>query len=223
MNYLSKLHNELDQYNLLKHPFYIAWSKGELSIDTLKIYAKEYYGHVAAFPRYISTIHSLCGKIEDRQILLENLIDEEQGENNHPELWLQFAEGLGCSRDDCHTQELNSTKKLVDEYFNITRHSYAKGLGALYAYEKQTPEVAKSKIEGLQKFYNMNSPSTLKFFEVHMVADEWHTEECATLLKKMSHEDQLTARQGALQGAKLLWQFLDEMHEIHSGSINYVN
>ena len=51
MNYLNKLHQELDQYHLLKHPFYQAWNRGELAIDTLKIYAKEYYGHVAAFPR----------------------------------------------------------------------------------------------------------------------------------------------------------------------------
>ena len=215
MSYLDTLHQELDQYHLLKHPFYQAWNNGELSINTLQIYAKEYYGHVAAFPRYISSIHSLCEKIEDRQILLENLIDEEQGVHNHPELWMQFAEGLGCSREDCQTQELNSTKKLVNEYFDITRSGYASGLGALYAYERQTPEVAKSKIDGLQKFYNIKDEKTLKFFLVHMEADEWHTEECANLLNKMNPEEQQKALNGAVKGAQLLWNFLDEMQEIH--------
>tara|TARA_B110000503_G_scaffold140335_1_gene230962 strand:+ start:3371 stop:4027 length:657 start_codon:yes stop_codon:yes gene_type:complete len=215
MSYLDILHQELDQYHLLKHPFYQAWNNGELSINTLQIYAKEYYGHVAAFPRYISSIHSLCEKIEDRQILLENLIDEEQGVDNHPELWMQFAEGLGCSREDCQTQELNSTKKLVNEYFDITRSCYASGLGALYAYERQTPEVAKSKIDGLQKFYNIKDEKTLKFFLVHMEADEWHTEECANLLNKMNPEEQQKALNGAVKGAQLLWNFLDEMQEIH--------
>ncbi|MDP4832206.1 MAG: CADD family putative folate metabolism protein [Rickettsiaceae bacterium] len=215
MNYLDTLHKQLDQYHLLKHPFYQAWNKGELSIDTLQIYAKEYYGHVAAFPRYISSIHSLCEKIEDRQILLENLIDEEQGAENHPELWMQFAEGLGCSREDFLTHELDSTKKLVKEYFDITRSSYASGLGALYAYERQTPEVAKSKIDGLQKFYKIQDEQTLKFFTVHMEADEWHTEECANLLEKMNSEEQQIALEGAVKGAQLLWNFLDEMQEIH--------
>lgn len=51
MNFLEKLHQELDQYHLLKHEFYQTWNRGELSLDTLQIYAKEYYGHVAAFPR----------------------------------------------------------------------------------------------------------------------------------------------------------------------------
>jgi pyrroloquinoline-quinone synthase len=215
MSYLDTLHQELDQYHLLKHPFYQAWNNGELSINTLQIYAKEYYGHVAAFPRYISSIHSLCEKIEDRQILLENLIDEEQGIDNHPELWMKFAEGLGCSREDCRTQELNSTKKLVNEYFDITRSSYASGLGALYAYERQTPEIAKSKIDGLQKFYNIKDEQTLKFFLVHMEADEWHTEECSNLLNKMNPEEQQKALNGAVKGAQLLWNFLDEMQEIH--------
>jgi pyrroloquinoline-quinone synthase len=215
MTYLDTLHKELDQYHLLKHPFYQAWNKGELSIDTLQIYAQEYYGHVAAFPRYISSIHSLCEKIEDRQVLLENLIDEEQGAENHPELWMQFAEGLGCSRENCRTQELNSTKKLVEEYFEITRSSYASGLGALYAYERQSPEVAKSKIDGLQKFYNIQDEQTLKFFTVHMEADEWHTEECANLLDEMNQDDQQAALGGAIKGAQLLWNFLDEMQEIH--------
>jgi len=218
MNYLNKLHQELDQYHLLKHPFYQAWNRGELTIDTLKTYAKEYYGHVAAFPRYISTIHSLCEKIEDRQVLLENLVDEEQGDENHPELWMRFAEGLGCNREECRTQELDSAKKLVNEYFDITRGSYASGLGALYAYERQTPEVAKSKIEGLKKFYNIDNAETLKFFEVHMQADEWHTEECAELLNKMNREDQEIAQLGAIQGSKLLWNFLDEMQQIHLGN-----
>ena len=215
MNFLEKLHQELDQYHLLKHDFYQAWNRGELSIDTLKIYAKEYYGHVAAFPRYISAIHSLCENIEDRQVLLDNLIDEEQGEENHPELWMRFAEGMGASREECKTQELNSTKKLVDEYFDITRSSFASGLGALYAYERQTPEVAKSKVEGLKKFYDISDENTLKFFNVHTVADEWHTEECAKLLDKLSIEDQEIARSGAVRGSKLLWSFLDEMQEIH--------
>ena len=216
MNYLNNLHKTLDQYHLLKHPFYQAWSSGELEIDTLKIYAKEYYNHVAAFPRYISAIHSLCENLEDRQVLLANLIDEEQGDENHPELWLRFANGIGSTREECRTPpSLDSTKRLVDEYFDITRLGYASGLGALYAYERQTPAVAKSKIDGLKTFYHIHDEETLKFFKVHMEYDEWHTEECAALLNKLSAMDQEIAQQGAVQGAKLLWSFLDEMQQVH--------
>ncbi|BDU60040.1 hypothetical protein FLA4_04500 [Candidatus Rickettsia kotlanii] len=69
---------------------------GKLAHSTLQIYTKEYYYHVTAFPRYRSAIHSKCSDIQAKQILLGNLIEEEQGKENHPELWKRFAEGLGC-------------------------------------------------------------------------------------------------------------------------------
>ena len=55
----------------------------------------KYYAHVSNFPIYISATHSRCDDIKVRQLLLENLNDEEKGEENHPELWMRFAEGLG--------------------------------------------------------------------------------------------------------------------------------
>ena len=35
-----------------------------------------------------------------RQQMLDNLWDEEHGKDNHAELWLRFAEGIGVSRED---------------------------------------------------------------------------------------------------------------------------
>ncbi len=212
MDNIARLNSELDTYHLLKHTFYKMWSEGKLSIDILKNYSQQYYHHVDAFPRYISTIHSKCADIESRQVLLGNLTEEEKGEENHPELWLRFAEGLGTTREEVKNAVLNKqTKELVEGYFELANNSYAKGLGALYAYERQVPEVAKSKIDGLEKFYGITTEQALKFFNVHITADEWHSEECAALISKLSPQDQEVARQGAVEGAKLLWKFLDGM------------
>lgn len=209
---INLLNQELDKLHLLKHPFYQAWSEGKLSIEILREYAKQYYNQVKAFPRYISKIHSQCDDIKARQILLGNLIDEEQGEEHHPELWLRFAEGLGVSRDDVESAALKEeTRALVEGFFKLSEESYAKGLGALYSYERQVPEVAKSKIDGLEKFYGINTEQALKFFNVHIKADEWHSDECASLIKKLSPAEQEEAKKGAVEGAKLLWQFLDGM------------
>jgi len=78
----DELNKKLDEYHLLKHDFYHLWSMGELDMATLQKYAAEYYHHVAAFPRYISAIHSNCADIETRQILLGNLCEEDHGEEN---------------------------------------------------------------------------------------------------------------------------------------------
>jgi pyrroloquinoline-quinone synthase len=65
--------------SLLSHPFYQDWTAGRLPLQRLRNYAVQYYHHVAAFPRYLSGIHARCDDALTRQVLLENLIDEERG------------------------------------------------------------------------------------------------------------------------------------------------
>lgn len=212
MTFCQSLNAVLENFHLLKHCYYQAWAQGQLSLNNLKNYSKEYYPHVASFPRYISQIHSLCPDIKARQILLENLIDEEQGENNHPELWLRFAQGLGVTREEIQNSEHTTAGSVLAKgYFDLVKTDYATGLGALYAYERQTPDVATSKIEGLKKHYGITEASTLEFFKVHQQADEWHTAELVGLIEKLQDEDQAKVAFGAQQGAKLLWGFLDKM------------
>ena len=181
---------------------------------------------MAVFPRYISGIHSLCPDLKMRQILLGNLIEEEQGEENHPELWLRFAEGLGVSRDMAHAPAcLKETHDLVDGYFELVQSDYATGLGALYAYERQTPDVAKSKIDGLKKHYGIHDERSLKFFEVHIHADIWHTEEVASLLSCLNPEEQQKAMKGAEAGARFLWGCVssDRSETIKGDGGDYLN
>lgn len=216
MTFCTSLNHSLEEFYLLKHPFYQSWNQGKLTKETLALYAQEYYHHVAAFPRYISQIHALCPDISARQILLENLIDEEQGDENHPELWIRFAEGFGAKREEMkQLPKLQKTAELVDGYFDLVKEDYATGLGALYAYERQTPDVSKSKIDGLKKHYAISDERVLKFFSVHEKTDEWHTEELVGLIENLDKRDQEKVLNGALRGAKLLWSFLDGMVEQH--------
>ncbi|MDG7056030.1 MAG: CADD family putative folate metabolism protein [Wolbachia endosymbiont of Meromenopon meropis] len=212
MMFIQLLNRELDSLHLLKHQFYQLWNEGKLSLEALQIYAKEYYHHVAAFPRYISSIHSLCPNLKMRQVLLNNLVEEEQGDENHPELWQRFAEGIGVLRSDLREKiQFKETQELVNGYFDIVRSDFASGLGALYAYERQTPEVSKSKINGLKKHYSINDERSLQFFTVHVDVDEWHTDECKNLIANLNEREQEKVTQGAKKGAKLLWGFLDGM------------
>ena len=150
----SNLRDAVMEYSMLKHPFYVAWTEGKLSREVLGEYAKQYYAHVRAFPTYVSGVHSHCDDLPIRQQLLENLIEEERGDENHPELWLRFAEGLGVAREDVRAAELlPSTKESVERLQSLTQsEDYRDGLAALLAYESQIPEVAQTKREGLKEF-----------------------------------------------------------------------
>lgn len=209
-NFTNSLIEAISHKHLLKHEFYKAWSSGTLSLDTLRTYARQYYHHVAAFPRYISSTHALCSDIKARQVLLDNLIDEEKGAENHPELWKRFAEALGETRQNIDNEKLNpETKNLIDTFMQLSRSSYAQGLGALFAYEYQVPEIACSKIEGLKKFYGISDEQGLKFFEVHRTADVYHSNAASDLLEKLDPKEKEKALEAAEIAADALWKFLD--------------
>jgi pyrroloquinoline-quinone synthase len=213
----KQLNKKLDEYHLLNHPFYKSWNEGKLTREIIKDYAEQYYQHVKAFPRYISATHSLCEDIEKRKILLENLNDEENRDADHPKLWKNFAMSVGA--DSKEIEEVKTepfTKDLIDNFFKNGRSTYAEGLASLYTYERQIPEIAETKIQGLKKFYGVNSKEGLEFFETHKEADIYHREECEKLLDGLSKEEQVVAEVAALSTAKYLWNFLSGMAIKHN-------
>ena len=209
----KELGEKLDQYHLLKHPFYqVFWNEGKLTREIIKDYAEQYYQHVKAFPRYISATHSICDDIEKRKILLENLQDEENKDGDHPKLWKNFAKAMGSDVRKIDDVKPDSfTKEMIDNFFAQARSSYAEGLASLYTYERQIPEIAETKIQGLKKFYGVSSKEGLEFFEVHKSADVVHRAECEKLLDGLSKEEQEKAEKAALSTAKYLWNFLSGM------------
>ena len=213
----KELNQKLDKYHLLNHPFYKAWNEGKLTKEIIKDYAEQYYQHVKAFPRYISATHSLCEDIEKRKILLENLNDEENRDADHPKLWKNFALAMGADAKKIEEVETEQfTKNLIDNFFKNGRSTYAEGLASLYTYERQIPEIAETKIQGLKKYYGVNSPEGLEFFEVHKKADVHHREECEVLLDSLSKKEQGKAELAALSTAKYLWNFLSGIAAKHN-------
>ncbi|HJO21795.1 MAG TPA: CADD family putative folate metabolism protein [Candidatus Marinimicrobia bacterium] len=212
--YLKVLDNKLDEFHLLKHPFYVAWNEGELTQEILQDYAEQYYQHIKAFPRYISATHSLCEDIEQRKILLDNLSDEEDFEKDHPMLWKQFALAVGADKNDVETiKQADFTKDMIANFFRLARSSYAEGLGSLYAYERQVPEIADTKIKGLIEHYNVSSDVGLEYFVVHKDADVEHREQSAILMNQLSEEDRKLAEEAGMSTVKMLWSFLSGLCE----------
>ena len=205
----------IEERSLLTHPFYQAWQRGDLSLDDLRSYIAQYYHHVLAFPQYVSGAHANCPDQGARQELLENLIEEERGEENHPELWLRFGDALGLSRNAVvHEALLPETARLIETYRDITKNgSFAQAATALYCYESQVPEVARQKIAGLQKFYGIDDERGLQFFTVHIEADEWHAEVGRGFVERYGAADPETVRASARRCLDALWGFLDGVYQ----------
>src|SRR5438477_8781346 len=102
--FLTALDSIIAEKHLLKHPFYRLWTEGKLTVENLREYAVSCYPHVAAFPTYVSGVHSGCDDPAVRRMLLENLVEEEGGAADHPTLWRRFAAALGASGTDLSTR-----------------------------------------------------------------------------------------------------------------------
>lgn len=181
---VTRIEAKVATRRLLDHPFYSAWSKGELTREALQTYAAQYYHWVMAFPTWLSATHANAADFELRQEILENLIDEERGPDNHPELWMRFCDALGLDRDAVRNVELlPETRQAIESMRTLSRWMPpAASLAALYAYESQQPEVMKTKREGLRDRYAVTSGH--EYFEVHETLDVAHSAGEAAMIEK---------------------------------------
>ena len=171
----ERVHGAIAARSLLEHPFYRAWSAGTLEIERLRDYARQYYHFEQAFPRFLSAIHARTHSPAIRQLLLENLWDEEHGERNHPALWLEFAAAVGLSADEVESAAPHAETEALIEHFAeaAERAPVAEALATLFAYESQVPAIAWEKIKGLSEKYGL-LPNQFEFFSVHLVSDVAH-------------------------------------------------
>lgn len=203
----------LRERHLLKHPFYVAWSKGELPIDTLRSYARQYFQFESNFPRYVGAAYAQLSDPSHRRVLLENLVDEEGRDPTHPALWLDFARAIGASpRSVRAASPLGATRELLGAYEALTARGPAPALAALYAYESIFPEIAAEKSRGLRENYGITDPKAHEFFRVHTGADVEHSRaERAILSSRLANlpGERRAAMVAARRSIGAWWNFLD--------------
>jgi pyrroloquinoline-quinone synthase len=188
--FVSLLEERIHQYDLLSHPFYKAWSAGELTSDDLRAYAEDYYPHVEAFPGYLAQLGVRLEEGELRRAVLANMTDEKGGEDSfgepersHSELWLDFVEGVGGSRIP-ETAAGRGVRKLISWFQRVASEGTPEeALAAFYAYESQVPRVAQEKDRVLREFYGADE-KTRGYFTLHATADVYHAQVWRNQLEK---------------------------------------
>jgi pyrroloquinoline-quinone synthase len=213
-DFFDTLNARIDHYDLLQHPYYQAWSAGELTKADLREYAAEYWHHVSAFPAYLSALHSRLPDGKLRRVVLENLADEEGLADGRPhsDLWMDFAKGMGAEEAAVREREIEGeTQALLAHFREAMTESPAAALAALYAYESRVPAIAKTKAAGLEQHYAADA-ATRRYFTVHTTADVhhaqvWRNALTTELLSRPEEADAALA--AAEETAKMLWATLD--------------
>lgn len=216
--FVSLLEERIHPYNLLCHPFYKAWSAGELTRDDLRDYAQDYYPHVQAFPGYLAQLGVRLEEGELRRAVLANMSDEKGGEDSfgepdqsHSELWLDFVEGVGGNRLP-KRRPAGEVRKMISWFHRIAGEGTPEeALGAFYAYESQVPRLAQEKNRVLRELYGADE-KTRGYFTLHALADVHHANVWRDQLEKRVKANPETAEKAlaaAETAAQALWRALD--------------
>lgn len=182
MNSLAKKIDQLiEQKSLLKHPFYQMWSDGKLSKEMLAGYSKEYFQMVKAVPSFVGEI----AKFTPLHMISE-IKANQQEEAEHIEPWAHFAVSLGVENITAYSG-LDKTNYAVTELSGLMT-SLEAGAAAMYAFEKEIPKISHTKLEGLEKFYDITTPDATEYFRLHMEADIRHAATWEKILDKIPEE-----------------------------------
>jgi pyrroloquinoline-quinone synthase len=221
--FFEQLEARIGKYDLLCHPFYKAWSAGKLTRDDLREYAQDYYHHVEAFPSYLAALGMRLEDGELRRAVLANMCDEKGVDGRpgrdgvphsvpHSELWLDFAEGMGSSRNLEWHRPVPEIRQLIEHFHHVASEgSPEDALAAFYTYESQVPRVAKEKELGLRQMYGADD-KTCGYFSLHATADVYHSRVWRNQLEKRiaAHPETADAALDAAENAaRMLWQALD--------------
>lgn len=167
---VTKLDALVSERSLLKHPFYRAWSAGELSQDSLAGYAKEYFQLVKTVPGLVDDVRRHAPPRMQDELAAHR--DEEEAHVNE---WARFAGALGVSAADLAAHEPRpETRRALATLTAATSSSYEAGAAALYALELEIPKIAQTKMDGLGAFYGLASDDALSYFRLHAEADVRH-------------------------------------------------
>jgi pyrroloquinoline-quinone synthase len=169
MTVIERIDEARKRWNVLDHPFYLRWERGELTGDELAFYAGEYRHAVVA----LAKAAAVTGDPEHAR-----------EEAAHVALWDDFAASLGAPLDRRPTPE---TGRCAEAW---QRDDALEARAVLYAVESGQPDISRTKLAGLVEHYGFSagSPGTA-YFELHAERDHEHAAASCEVLSRSRPED----------------------------------
>lgn len=190
MSLIARLDDARRRRNILEHPFYTRWERGELTREELSAYAGEYRHAVVALADAAEQAGS------------EHAAEERE----HVALWDEFAAALDADLERAPRPE---TKRCAAAW--ASAEDPLEALAILYAIEAGQPDVSRTKLDGLVEHYGFDETEAgTSYFRLHAERDHEHAAESRELLERHAakrDEDRLVAAaERALDGN---WALLD--------------
>ena len=194
-----------ERWNVLRHPFYVRWSAGQLSREELARYAGQ-YGHAV---RAIATASEAAADAAPERSELRRHAAEER---DHVALWDDFAEAADGTVGEVPTPETEECVRVwsTSRVGREGREELLDRLARLYAIESGQPEISRIKRRGLVGHYAFTDGPATAYFRLHEARDVEHAAEARLLIEELAtdgDEDELVAAAEAALRAN--WRLLD--------------
>jgi pyrroloquinoline-quinone synthase len=187
-----------ERWNVLRHPFYIRWTAGELTREELARYSGQYRHAVEAIAH---TSAEAADAVPTSPELREHAAEERE----HVALWDEFVSATG---GDTAAHATAETAQCVQVWSSGT--DLASNLVTLYAIESAQPEISRVKREGLVSRYGFQAGDGTRYFEVHERLDAEHAERARELLAEVAGDDDEDRLVSAAERAyRANWRLLD--------------
>jgi pyrroloquinoline-quinone synthase len=178
------------QRRMIWHPFYQAWSRGEVTRAGLGTYHRSYGELVRRVPSaWINVVNAFQPDLAAPPAVI-------QEERDHILLWELWGRAFPSP------EEFPSLYYLIDE---LEQMDPSVLLGALQSYEMQQPEVSRAKSEGLKRYYGSRDEE-LRYFAVHE-QEEPHIAYGQWLAENFAEKKKFD--EGFHRGAELVYHALD--------------
>jgi pyrroloquinoline-quinone synthase len=189
MNLIDRIDEARTRWNVLDHPFYLRWERGELSREDLAYYAGEYRHAVVA----LADAAAVGG---DSEHAAEEVA--------HIDLWDDFAAALEAPLDrepSTETRECATAWRSEDSL---------EARAVLYAVESGQPAISQTKLTGLVDHYGFTAGTkATEYFELHADRDHEHAAASAEVLRNAAPADADRLVAAAEAALKANWRLLD--------------
>ena len=206
MDLWSRLTDVHGRWNVLEHPFYTRWSRGELTREDLALYAGQYRHAVVALAGATENAARVAPAPESAELAAH--AGEEAA---HVALWDDFAAAVGTPGPaDAEPETAGCAAVWAGEDRDLLGH-----LVALYAIESAQPEIARVKADGLREHYGFDGGPATAYFDLHAERDVEHAAEGRALLEARldgADEDALVAEAERVLRAN--WELLDGVERL---------
>jgi pyrroloquinoline-quinone synthase len=183
--FVTKLRESMREEGLAMsdHPIVAGLEAGSVTLPQMRFWTEQFYLHIRNMLPWIGEIYVRCPYEDVRAALVKNLAEEALGTwyagKSHPDLLLDFAAAIGGNPDAMRAAEqVPASRKLTDYFeFMATRRPWFVALAAVgIGLESFVPEAFTRMVAAFKDQYGL-SDEQVRFWSVHIVADEEHGDE----------------------------------------------